>query len=47
MHSFMEKAYGIPSDWIFSDFPCAVGYASTTFDHSGFPKFDVRIDNIF
>lgn len=47
VEKLMEKAYGIPSDWIFSDFPCAVGYASTTFDHSGFPKFDVRIDNIF
>lgn len=47
VEKLMEKAYGIPSDWIFSDFHCAVGYASTTFDHSDFPKFDVRIDNIF
>ena len=47
VEKLMEKAYGIPSDWIFSDFPCAVGYASTTFDHSDFLKSDVHFDHIF
>ena len=47
VEKLMEKAYSIPSDWIFSDFSGNSLFCGTTFDHNDFLKSDIHFDHIF